>query len=222
VGRSGSRRSHVVLVPCAACAESAATCVAPGATVATRWAKIRPTMGRYVALLRGINVGGKNLIKMPALVACFEKLRLEDVATYIQSGNVLFTSSESASRLPARIEAALSAAFGYRASVMLRSRKQMVDVVDSAPQGFGADLSRYRCDVMFLKPGIKPAAVVKDLPLAPGVDQVYAGPGVLYFSRLAAQASRSRLAKVVSMPIYQNMTIRNWNTTTAIFRLINA
>ena len=56
------------------------------------------SMTTYVALLRGINVGGKNLIKMPALKACFEENGFEDVATYIQSGNVLFSSPEDPNR----------------------------------------------------------------------------------------------------------------------------
>jgi hypothetical protein len=50
---------------------------------------------QYVALLRGINVGGNNLIKMADLKACFEKLDLAEVATYIQSGNVLFSTTET-------------------------------------------------------------------------------------------------------------------------------
>ena len=61
-------------------------------------------MPRYVALLRGINVGGKNLIRMPALKAAFEAAGFEDVSTYIQSGNVLFSSpSRSARRLTEEI-----------------------------------------------------------------------------------------------------------------------
>ena len=60
-------------------------------------------MSRYVALLRGINVGGNNLIKMTELKACFEEQGFADVATYIQSGNVLFTRAESgAAKLAAR------------------------------------------------------------------------------------------------------------------------
>ena len=66
-------------------------------------------MPRYVALLRGINVGGKNLIRMPALKAAFEAAGFEDVSTYIQSGNVLFSSpSRSAKRLTEEIEALLA------------------------------------------------------------------------------------------------------------------
>ena len=80
----------------------------------------------YVALLRGINVGGSNLIRMPALKACFEAERLQDVATYIQSGNVLFTADRSSQQaLTARIEKALSRTFAYEARVVVRSFEQM-------------------------------------------------------------------------------------------------
>ena len=77
----------------------------------------------YVALLRGINVGGKNLIKMAALKACFEANAFEDVATYIQSGNVVFASPETrAAELTQRIEAILAETFGYQATVVVRKR----------------------------------------------------------------------------------------------------
>src|SRR4051812_38003572 len=158
-------------------------------------------MKRYVALLRGINVGGNNLIKMAALKACFEAQGFRDVATYIQSGNVLFTVGAGATgTLCRRIEAALSAAFGYEASVVLRSRKEMQAIVKRAPAGFGKQPDKYRYDVIFLKAPLSAAAAIKDLPTRPGVDRASAGEGVLYFSRLISKASQSRLAKLVSLP----------------------
>ena len=95
-------------------------------------------MTTYVALLRGINVGGKNLIRMPALKACFEENGFEDVATYIQSGNVLFLVRAGAPELTDRIEAMLAQAFDYVPIVVVRSRRQMRAIVDGAPKGFGA------------------------------------------------------------------------------------
>jgi uncharacterized protein (DUF1697 family) len=179
-------------------------------------------MNRYVALLRGINVGGNNLIKMTALKACFEKAKLQDVATYIQSGNVVFCAKEAAADvLCSRIERALSAAFGYEASVVLRSEKQMREVVARAPKGFGTQPDKYRYDVIFLKEPLTGPVALKSVAIAPGVDEASAGSGVLYFSRLISQASRSRLSKIVSSPIYKSVTIRNWNTTTKLLRLMD-
>jgi uncharacterized protein (DUF1697 family) len=179
-------------------------------------------MSRYVALLRGINVGGNNLIKMTELKACFERQGFEGVVTYIQSGNVVFTSRDAGSaRLARRIEDALAAAFGCASSVVLRSRQQMRDVVVRAPRGFGAQPDRYRYDVLFLKPPLSAAAALKGVPTNPAVDQTHAGTGVLYFSRLISKATQSRISRLVSMPIYQSMTIRNWNTTTALLRMVD-
>jgi len=56
----------------------------------------------------------------------------------------------------------------------------------------------------------------------PGVDQAHAGVGVLYFSRLISKASQSRLSRIVSLPVYQSMTIRNWNTTTALLKMMES
>jgi uncharacterized protein (DUF1697 family) len=62
---------------------------------------------------------------------------------------------------------------------------------------------------------------LKDVPTKPGVDEARAGRGVLYFSRLISRATQSRLSRVVGLPIYQNMTIRNWRTTTTVLRMMD-
>lgn len=175
----------------------------------------------WLALLRGINVGGKNVIRMAELRSCFETHGFRDVVTYIQSGNVIFGAPATApSILTTRIEEMLGLAFGYQAKVVLRSREQMESVVAGAPTGFGAQRDRYRYDTIFLKPPLTARAAMEEVLVRPGVDEVWAGDGVLYFSRLIAQASRSYLSRLVSMPVYQDMTIRNWNTTTRLLHLM--
>ena len=180
-------------------------------------------MGRYVALLRGINFGGNNLIKMAALAAAFEKEGFHRVATYIQSGNVLFDATGAApAKLVGRVEAMLDATFDYRAKVVILSRPQLRRVVDEAPQGFGSEPAKYRYDVLYLMPPLKAAAAVASVPAKAGVDRVAAGPGVLYFSRLVARATQSQLSRIVAMPIYKSMTIRNWNTTIKLLERMEA
>ena len=175
-------------------------------------------MPQYVALLRGINVGGKNVIKMVDLKACFEDLGLTAVSTYIQSGNVFFESKVSDAKLVQRIEQALARAFNYQASIVLRSYAQLQKIITAAPKGFGTNPARYRYDVIFLKAPVTAAAAMKSVLIKPGVDEAYAGKGVLYFSRLISKAAQSRLSRLASMPIYQHMTIRNWNTTTTLLK----
>jgi uncharacterized protein (DUF1697 family) len=176
----------------------------------------------YLALLRGINVGGKNMIKMADLRACFEAGGFADVSTYIQSGNVLFRAPRSASApLSGRIERMLAETFGYQATVVLRSHPQMRAVVKGAPAGFGASPSKYPSDVFFLKEPLTATSVLKAVPIRPGVDELHARKGVVYSSRLARRATQSRINRIASLPIYQSMTIRSWSTTSKLLRLMD-
>jgi len=180
-------------------------------------------MNQYVALLRGINVGGKNLIKMTALKSSFEDLGFQDVHTYIQSGNVLFSAAGSdQARLAKQIEDALSKTFNYESRLVVRSLKQMKDIVIHAPKGFGSDSATYRYDVIFLKEPLAAAQAMKSVTPKEGVDRAFAGKGVLYFSRLISRASQSNLTRIISLPVYQSMTIRNWNTTTKLLNMMEA
>jgi uncharacterized protein (DUF1697 family) len=179
------------------------------------------TVKIYVALLRGINVGGNNLIRMPALKACFEAEGHRGVSTYIQSGNVLFTSDcGSRLTLTGEIENALSRTFAYESRVVLRSFEQMKTVVERAPEGFGSQPGVYRYDVIFLKEPLTSEQAMRSVAAKPGVDRVVPGDGVLYFSRLIAKASQSQMSRIVTRPEYKSMTIRNWNTTSKLLELM--
>ncbi len=177
---------------------------------------------RYVALLRGINVGGNNLIKMVALKEAFGSRGFEDVATYIQSGNVLFETPKPQRGLESDIEGMLSETFQIPVSVVLRSHKQLAAIVADAPSGFGSDPAKYRSDVVFLKAPLTAKAALKGVTTREGVDEVTAGNGVLYLSRLMSRATQSRLNRIATLPAYKSMTIRNWNTTTKVLALLNA
>ena len=180
-------------------------------------------MTRFVALLRGINVGGNNLIRMPELKSCFEKQGLRDVVTYIQSGNVLFSApAAGGAKLTSQLEHTLARTFNYKATLVLRNRRQMEDIVGRAPARFGEAPASYRYDVIFLKEPLTAAVAIETVPVKDGVDEVCTGPGVLYFSRLVSKAAESRLSRVVSLPIYKSMTIRNWNTTTKLTEMMTA
>ena len=179
-------------------------------------------MTRYVALLRGINVGGKNIIKMPALKEAFEANGFENVSTYIQSGNVLFDAPDTpAPQLTKRIEKMLAKAFDYVPTVVVWSRKQMRAIVDRAPKGFGSQPTKYRYDVFLLKEPLTAKAAMKHVPTNPAVDTADAGPGVIYFSRLTAKRTASRVTKFMVSPIYQSVTNRNWNTTKKLLELMD-
>jgi uncharacterized protein (DUF1697 family) len=176
----------------------------------------------YLALLRGINVGGGNIIKMADLKACFEASKFKNVATYIQSGNVLFESGESdQGKLVKKLEKALSRTFSpYKARIVLCSHAGLTQIVREAPKGFGKEPQKYRYDVIYLKEPMTASEAMNSVTTKPGVDEVAIGSDALYFSRLVAKAAQSHLARIVSLPVYQHMTIRNWNTTSKILALM--
>jgi uncharacterized protein (DUF1697 family) len=179
---------------------------------------------QYVALLRGINVGGGNIIKMADLKACLEASRFQSVATYIQSGNVLFeTADVDPAKLARRLEKALSEAFHpYQARIVLCSHAKLRQIVRKAPKGFGSQPEKYRYDLIFLKEPLTASEAMKSVTPKPGVDEAFVGPDVLYFSRVTAKAAQSHLVRIVASPIYQALTIRNWNTTTKLLALMDA
>ena len=175
----------------------------------------------YVALLRGINVGGRNTIKMTELKASFEAMGFAAVATYIQSGNVLFRTSRSDGvELSAEIEDALTRSFGFDLRIVVVSGRQLAATVARAPEGFGEAPDKFRYDVIFLRKPLRSAEALEGWNPKPGVDTVHAGSGVIYVSRLTSKAAQSRLTKIIQLPTYQNMTIRNWNTTTKLLALM--
>lgn len=179
---------------------------------------------RYVALLRGINVGGNNVIRMADLRACFEGLGFSRVETYIQSGNVVFDASarKSSQLLVRAIERALSDAFSYDSRIVLASAADLAAIVKQAPAGFGKLADQYRYDVIFPRPPLQPKVALPQLPINPDVDTATAGAHALYFRRLIAKATKSKLGKLTSLPIYQELTIRNWNTTTKLLQMASA
>src|SRR5262249_23704371 len=89
---------------------------------------------RYGAPLRGINVGGKNMLPMKDLAAIFAAAGCKDVETYIQSGNVVFgAASATAARLPDAVAAAIAKRFGLRVPVVLRDANEMSKVAAKHP-----------------------------------------------------------------------------------------
>ncbi len=175
---------------------------------------------RYVALLRGINVGGNNIIRMVDLRRCFEDMGFTGVVTYIQSGNVAFSAGRgSAKGVAEKIERVLSSTFDYQSKVAVLSAGQLERVVSEVPAGFGEDGSQYRYDVLFVRAPMTAQAALEQIPVEEGVDQAHAGTHAVYFRRLISRASESQLDKLARRPVSQHLTARNWNTTTKLLAL---
>jgi len=180
---------------------------------------------RYIALLRGINVGGKNPIKMDALRTCLADAGLQDVSTYIASGNVLFSSGLSPKKAESTVDSALENAFGYKGPTVVITETDYKTIIKQAPRGFGTTPDTLHSDVVFLKSPYKASEVLNDviaLKLRDGVDTVAAGTKALYFTRVSAQRTKSRMNKITELASYKSMTIRSWTTAKKLESLLDA
>jgi uncharacterized protein (DUF1697 family) len=178
----------------------------------------------YLALLRGINVGGKNKVPMAELKACFEELGCENVRTYIASGNVMFESNKSSAELTEELQEALPKKFKLDSElirILVLSHDQLQEVIDQAPKGFGTEPGKYHSDTIFLM-GVPSDEAIKVFNPREGVDKVWQGDLAIYSQRLSAQRTRSRLSTIMSSPLYKQMTIRSWDTTARLLELMNA
>jgi len=179
-------------------------------------------MNTYVILIRGINVGGKNIVPMVALRKCLEEQGFSDVLTYIASGNVILKSKKRANQVKAQIEAVLPENFKLDdevIKVLVLTHHQLQAIIDKKPKGFGEQPEKYHSDVIFLM-GIDSAQAMPAFDPREGVDKVWPGDGVIYSQRLSAQRTKSRLSKIIGSPVYKSMTIRNWNTTTKLLEIL--
>jgi uncharacterized protein (DUF1697 family) len=174
----------------------------------------------YVALLRGINVGGNAKVEMARLRAVFERLGLKDVRTHINSGNVIFTAGEGErKRLRQSIEAAIAAEFGLNVPVVLRDRSEMTTLVDEIPKSWVND-AQMKCDVMFLWPELDRPDILLQIPHKPELEDVKYYPGTLVWRVDRNKISRGRVLRIIGTDTYRQMTVRNVNTVRKVLELM--
>ena len=176
------------------------------------------TPSRYLALLRGINVGGNNIIAKDDLRRCFEDLGCTNVRTYIQSGNILFRSDvASVKDLTAEVEAGLSKRFSYAAQAVILPQQKYSAAVKAAPRGWGTDDTQ-KHNALFTLAGITPKRVLAQLdsPQA-AIETVTIGPGVIFWSVSKSHLTKTTMMKLAKERVYQQLTVRNHNT---VFKLL--
>lgn len=180
-------------------------------------------MTTYLVLLRGINVGGKNIVPMSRLKSSLEQLGFASVSTYSTTGNVFLESDTRPNEIKARIEAALTKSFkleGERIKALVLSRKQLRAVIDNRPEGFGDQPGKYHSDAILLI-DIDAAQAMPAFNPREGVDKVWPGKSVIYSQRLSALRTKSRLNQAMGAPVYKCMTIRSWSTTGKLLEALN-
>jgi uncharacterized protein (DUF1697 family) len=170
----------------------------------------------WVALLRGVNVGGKGRVSMQELRELFESLGFEDVRTLIQSGNVIFRSASTPSA--GILEDAIAERFQVTSPVVLRTSPQLAEIIRSHPF---SDVDRAHLHVGFMVEAISEEAVAAfDVDrFAP--ERIAASGTEMYFCLPGGMGS-SKLASYVSRRLGGSTTVRNWNTVTTLATLAAA
>ena len=168
----------------------------------------------FVALLRGINVGGRNSVPMAGLRSVLEDMGLDEVTTYIQSGNVVFRSQAPLKSLPAKMEDAIADAFGVRPAVLLRTPAELAKVVDSNPF---ADTAKVHVVFLDRKPAAKDAARLDPDRSPPDAFELV---GRALYLHLGNGAGRTKLTgDYLERTLGVRGTQRNWNTVVKLLEL---
>jgi len=178
-------------------------------------------MTAYVSLFRGINVGGNKSVRMDALKELHESLGLQGVATYIQSGNVVFTSDDAdPAQLARQIEQAFATKFGFQANVMVRTADQFSDIIDNNPfQNQPMKESKWVV-VMFLATRPERTAL-EDLQKTYGGPEEICMIGQELYIYYPNGIGRSKLTLTLIEKKLKTMgTGRNWNTILQLQKMI--
>jgi uncharacterized protein (DUF1697 family) len=175
-------------------------------------------MNKYLALLRGINVGGKSKVEMKKLKVTFEKLGFSSVATYINSGNVLFEAAEVPSI--SNIEKAIKKDFGFEVKVIIRTQEDIESLCNSIPE-FWQNNNEMKTDVFFLWDEIDKPETLKLITQNPEVDTLIYHPGAIIWHIKKVDYNKSGMHKFVGTRVYKSMTARNVNTVRTLEEMIN-
>lgn len=175
----------------------------------------------WVALLRGINVGGKHCVPMKELAALFAKAGCRSVRTYIQSGNVVFTAPGHAAELRASLEQGIGKRFGFAVPVVLRTTRQMAGAIEGNPFA-KLGLPQERLHVYFLAEQPQPDAIKQlDPQRSPGDEfrvlgsEIYLHvPNGMGRTKLTSTYFDSKLGTIC--------TARNWNTVQKLLEMMQA
>ena len=177
----------------------------------------------YIAMLRGINVGGHNKIKMEELRVSLEALSFKQVQTYIQSGNAVFRSGKlSPASLAQNIEQKILADFGFSPLVITRSAEELGAVIAANPFLIEHRLDPAKLHVVFLAEPPTPAATTELLSLTAPPDLSHLSKREIYLFLPNGMSQSTLWNNPIERRLLKRATTRNWNTVTALYKMAQA
>ncbi|MBM9591744.1 DUF1697 domain-containing protein [Leptospira sp. 201903075] len=166
---------------------------------------------KYIALFRGINVGGNRKVEMKKLKLLFESLKFTEVSTYINSGNIIFESDKEAKTVLSKILTVLEKNFDFEIPTLVKTEKEMKKIADAIPSEWQNDPNQ-RTDVAYLFPDIDSKKTIEQLPFQKDFVDIRYVKGAIFWNIQKENVNKSQLAKLISHKLYKSMTIRNVNT----------
>jgi len=177
-------------------------------------------MTKYIALLRGINVGGNNTIKMADLKRAFENKEFQNVTTYINSGNVIFDSELDETTLKNTCKKLITENFNLDIPTCVISDKELQDALDHAPNWWNNDPKSKHNTIFVIPPTTTKTICTKIGEVKPEYEKIAYHGKVLFWSAPITTFSQTRLTKIVqNKTAYNAITIRNANTTLKLLEL---
>jgi uncharacterized protein (DUF1697 family) len=177
-----------------------------------------PHVARQIVLLRGINIGPRNRIAMPELRAALEHAGYKDVATYVQSGNVVLSTSAKAEQTAGKVERMIKQRFGLDIDVVVRTRAQLARIVERNPLAdVATDPKRYQ--VSFLDGKLDRATVQKLEAAAAEQERLVVDGGEVYAWHPGGAARSKLWALLAGRGLGVKATARNWTTVTKLLEL---
>lgn len=175
---------------------------------------------KYVALLRGINVGGNNHVPMSKLKTCFENSGFTNVSTYINSGNVIFdTRLKSESKMVEKIESGIIHTFGFPVRAVVRSKVNIEKVSQAIPKNWENNTEQ-RSEVLFLWDDYAHKKNLKLIAVTEGVDTLKYVDGAILWNFEKKHYKKSKMKNFIGTELYKNMTARNVNTVRKLVDLM--
>ncbi len=175
---------------------------------------------QYIALLRGINVGGKNRVPMADLKKCFEDCGFTDVITYINSGNVLFkTTKTDKAQLIARCEAAIDKSFGFPVVTTVITAEELKIALAHAPKWWDKQKEDKNNALFVIAPRTAEEIMEEVGEAKPDYEHIAGHGPIIFWTAPLKTFSRTRYSKIVGTKAYKYITIRNANTTKKLAEL---
>lgn len=177
-------------------------------------------MAVIISMLRGINVGGHNKVKMEALRALYESLQLRDPRTYVQSGNVIFRTEEpDMVRLAKRVESGIERAFGFHSDVILRTSSELREVMARNPFATRRGIEPSKLLITFLASDPDPEAreKIRTLKADPEELWIYGRELYIYFPKGIGQSKLP--VPAILKTLKTSGTGRNWTSSTKMLEI---